>query len=194
MYHRAVKTLSKRKKMADTLEADIIRILTDTRDKIRGNMDAQGVNASGRTSASIRVEPYEGGVKLVGGTDSDHTIQDSPGIYGNDTAPIPTLELGRKEGGVPRGFYYIIREWTREKGINFESETERNTFAYFVSRKIANEGSQRYREPSKRKDIYSTPVEEATAKINAILQESISRTVRAALGGSSVTGLKGAFN
>lgn len=180
--------------MANTLEADIIRILSETRDKIRANMDAQKVNASGRTSASIRVEPYEGGVKLVGGTDSDHTIQDSPGIYGSDTAPIPTLELGRKEGGAPRGFYYIIREWTKEKGLHFDTDKERNTFSYLVSRKIANEGSQRYREPSKRKDIYSTPVEEAKVKINEILRESLSRTVRAAMGGSSVKGLKGAFN
>ena len=98
--------------MANTLEADIIRILTDTRDKIRANMDAQKVNASGRTSASIRVEPYEGGVKLVGGTDSDRKIEDYPAILGtldvSDTAPIPTLEVGRVGGN--------IREWSREKG------------------------------------------------------------------------------
>ena len=181
--------------MANTLEADIIRILSETRDKIRANMDAQKVNASGRTSASIRVEPYEGGVKLVGGTDSDHKIEDYPAILGtlgaSDTAPIPTLEVGRVGGNVPRGFYYIIREWSREKGLNFSSESERCTFAYFVARKIARSGTKRSTAPL---DIYSNPVEEAKAKINEILRESLSRTVRAALGSSSVKGLKGAFN
>ena len=181
--------------MANTLEADIIRILSDTRDKIRANMESQKVNASGRTSASIRVEPYEGGVKLVGGTDSDHKIEDYPAILGtldaSDTAPIPTLEVGRVGGKVPRGFYYIIREWSREKGLSFSSESERGTFAYFVARKIARSGTKRSTDPL---DIYSTPVEEAKVKINEILRESLSRTVRAALGGYSVKGLKGAFN
>lgn len=181
--------------MANTLEADIIRILTDTRDKIRANMDVQKVNASGRTSASIRVEPYDGGVKLVGGYNTTHKIEDYPAIMGtldaSDTAPIPTLEVGRVGGNVPRGFYYIIREWSREKGLNFSSESQRGTFAYFVARKIARSGTKRSTAPL---DIYSTPVEEAKSKINEILLESLSRTVRAALGGSSVKGLKGAFN
>jgi len=181
--------------MANTLEDDIIRILSDTRDKIRANMESQKVNASGRTAASIRVEPYEGGVKLVGGTDSDHKIEDYPAILGtldaSDTAPIPTLEVGRVGGKVPRGFYYIIREWSREKGLSFSSESERGTFSYFVARKIARSGTKRSIDPL---DIYSTPVEEAKTKINAILKESLSRTVRAALGGSTVKGLKGAFN
>lgn len=181
--------------MANTLEADIIRILTDTRDKIRANMDVKKVNASGRTSASVRVEPYDGGVKLVGGYDTTHKIEDYPAILGtldaSDTAPIPTLEVGRVGGNVPRGFYYIIREWSREKGLNFSSESQRGTFAYFVARKIARSGTKR---STDQVDIYSTPVEEAKVKINEILRESLSRTVRAALGGSSVKGLKGAFN
>ena len=175
--------------MANTQETDIIRILSETRDKIRANMDAQKVNASGRTSASIRVEPYEGGVKLVGGTDSDHKIEDYPAILGtldaSDTAPIPTLEVGRVGGNVPRGFYYIIREWSREKGLNFSSESERGTFAYFVARKIARSGTKRSTDPL---DIYSTPVDEAKAKINEILRERLGRAVRASLGGAGVQG------
>ena len=149
----------------------------------------------GHGGAVATVEPYEGGVKLVGGTDSDHKIEGYPAILGtldaSDTAPIPTLEVGRVGGNVPRGFYYIIREWSREKGLNFSSESERGTFAYFVARKIARSGTKRSTAPL---DIYSTPVEEAKAKINEILRESLSRTVRAALGGESVKGLKGAFN
>ena len=180
--------------MANTLEADIIRVLSETRDKIRAAMDAKKVNASGRTSDSIRVEPYEGGIKLVGGYNTTHKIEDYPAILGSldasDTAPIPTLEVGRVGGNVPKGFYYIIREWSREKGIGFASERERGTFAYFVARKIARSGTGRSTNPV---DIYSTPVIEAKEKINQLLQESVSRTMRAALGGSSVKGLRGAF-
>ena len=178
--------------MADQLGNDIIKVLTNARDEIRANMEAEKVNASGRTSASIRVEVYEGGFRLVGGTNGTHPIERPLGVVdASDTAPIPTLEVGRTGGDVPQGFYYIIREWSREKGLNFSSESERGTFAYFVARKIARSGTKRSTAPI---DVYSTPVEEAKAKINEILRESLSRTVRAALGGSSVKGLKGAFN
>ena len=180
--------------MANTLEADIIRVLTETRDQIRANMDAKKVNASGRTSASIRVEPYEGGVKLGGGTDSTHKIEDYPRILGTldatDTAPIPTLEVGRVGGDVPKGFYYIIREWSREKGLQFASESERGTFAYFLARKIARQGTKRHDAPV---NIYSEPVNTAKAAILQLFQDNVSRTVRAALGGGGVKGLAGAF-
>lgn len=177
--------------MANTLEADIIRVLNETKDQIRANMQSRGVNASGRTSASIRVEPYEGGIRLVGGLDARHDIQDSPNIYGNETAPIPTLEIGRVGGKVPKGFYYIIRQWSREKGLTFADEQERNTFAYFVARKIAREGTKR---AQNNLDIYSTPTQLAKERINNLLQASLSNTVRAAIGGEKVTTLKGAFN
>lgn len=177
--------------MAEQLESDILRVLTQTRDEIRTNMQAKGVNASGRTSESIRVEVYDGGFRIVGGYAGTHPISDAPSIYGQDTAPIPTLETGRKEGGAPRGFYYIIREWTREKGLNFASETERSTFAYFVARKIAAEGTKRHTQPV---DIYTTPVQRATEQLRGILSAGVSSTIRAELGGSSVTGLKSAFN
>ena len=177
--------------MANTLEADIIRVLTDTRDQIRANMQVRNINASGRTSASIRVEPYEGGVRLVGGVDARHDVPNSPNIYGNDTAPIPTLEVGRKEGGVPKGFYYIIRQWSRDKGLRFSNDTERNTFSYFVAKKIANEGTKRN---TNNQDIYSTPTQVARERIEQLLQSSLSNTMRAALGGERVTTLKGAFN
>lgn len=183
--------------MANTLESDIIRILTETREQIRANMDAAHVNASGRTSASIRVEPYDGGVRLVGGYDTTHRISDYPRILGSldapDTAPIPTLEVGRKGGGeppVPRGFYYIIRQWSRDKGLQFSSETERGTFAYFLARKIARQGTKRHEAPV---NIYSEPVNTAKAAILQLFQDNVSRTVRAALGAGTVKGLAGAF-
>ena len=178
--------------MANTLEADIIKVLTETRDKIRANMETQHINASGRTSASMRVEPYDGGVRLIGGKNTVHKIDDYPNgtLETSDTAPIPTLEVGRTGGKVPKGFYYIIREWSKEKGLPFATDSERNTFSYFVARKIARTGTRRNVNNA---DVYSTPVVEAKEKINTMLRESISRTIRAAIGGSSVTAIKGAF-
>lgn len=180
--------------MASTLESDIIRILNETRDAIRVNMEARKINASGRTSASMRVEPYEGGVRLVGGYNTTHEVDDYPAVLGTletaDTAPIPTLEIGRAGGRVPKGFYYIIREWSREKGLNFSSESERSTFAYFVARKIARTGTLRHVTPE---NIYSQPVAAAKEKILQIFAQNVTRTVRAALGGGSVNTLKNNF-
>lgn len=180
----------------ESLEQQIIAILTQTRDEIRANMQAKNINATGRTSASLRVEKYEGGIRLIGGTEGTHAVQDAPSVLGieaADTAPIPTLEFGRAGGGnppVPRGFYYIIRDWTRAKGISFSSESERGTFAYFLARKIAREGTRRNRFPA---DVYSTPVLNARERIDEAVKMSIQNTIRAALGGMSTTNLRGAF-
>ena len=177
--------------MENTLESEIIKVLTETRDEIRANMEAKRINASGRTSESLRVETYEGGVRLVGGYNKTRDVPNSPGIYGSETAPIPTLEFGREGGKVPRGFYYIIKDWTIAKGLSFENESERATFAYFVAKKIAREGTRRN---DNHADVYSTPTVKAKERINEILRQSIANTVNAAIKGESVTSLRGAFS
>lgn len=183
--------------MASALESEIIRVLTETRDQIRANMQARNINASGRTSESLRVEVQDDGIALLGGYNTKHPVEDYPAIMGtaeaSDTAPIPTLEVGRAGGGsppVPRGFYYIIRQWSRDKGLSFASESERSTFAYFLSRKIARQGTKRNIE---NEDIYSTAVMQAKDKIYNVIRASVSNTVRAALGQAKITSLKGAF-
>lgn len=176
--------------MESNLETDIINILEQTKAEIKAAMSAKRINASGRTSESLRVEKYADGVRLVGGTNGTHGIAGSPGIYGSDTAPIPTLEFGRRGGKVPKGFYYIIKEWTREKGMTFATESERGTFAYFVARKIAREGTKRGREHA---DVYSTPVMNARERIDMAIKSSLNNTVAAALGTARMVGVKGAF-
>lgn len=184
--------------MANTLEQQIWDILDQAGKEIRVNMSSRHVNASGRTAESIHVERYDKGLRLVGGTNSTHPVTDYPAWRGTadaaDTAPIPTLEFGRgvstKTPPVPRAFYYIIRQWTRDKGISFGSESERSTFAYFLSRKIAREGTERSRNHI---DIYSTPVMNAKDRINAAVTSSIQNTLRAVLGGMKTENLRGAF-
>ena len=174
--------------MAKDLKGQITDALTQTRDEIRANMEAKRINASGRTSASLRVDEYPLGVRLVGGSDRTHTIP--PGVYASDTAPIPTLEVGRVGGKVPQGFYYIIREWTKEKGLNFANEGERNTFSYFVASKIAREGTKRNVMPV---DVYSTPVEKAKRTIADLVRKQTDDTIKQALGGASVSTIQTAF-
>lgn len=177
--------------MATPLENEIIKVLEQTRDEIRANMEAQRINASGRTSASLRVEEYHGGVRLVGGYDKTRDVPHSPGIYANETAPIPTLEFGREGGKVPRGFYYIIKDWTNAKRLNFANESERATFAYFVAKKIAREGTQRH---DIHADVYSTPTVKARDRIKEILRQTVKGAILAGLAGGKVQTLRGAFN
>lgn len=173
--------------MIDTLESDIIRILSKCADDVRANMQAQGVNASGRTSASVRVREVDGhGFQLVAGQDSDHEID--AGKHGTmtvrDTAPFPTVEVGRPAGAVPFGFYYIIKQWTKDKGLSFASDSERATFAWFVSKKIKREGTRRNASPI---DVYSTAARNAADEVRKVCASFVSKNVRAALGRMSVT-------
>lgn len=161
----------------------IIKILEDARNEIKDNMSAARINASGRTSDSMRVEQDDKGFRLMGGTNGTHGVGDGS-IYASDTAPIPTLEIGRAGGNVPKGFYYIIKEWSKEKGITFEKESERSTFAYFVAKKIAREGTARHVSPV---DIYSTPVNKAVGLINDVLGKYVSSEIANALGSKSAS-------
>lgn len=136
--------------------AAIEAALDETKEAIRASMEENGVNASGRTSDSLRVERYDGGVRLM--------------IGGADTAPLATLEVGRGGGKVPRGFTDIIEQWSRDKGLTFGSERERRTFAYLTARKISREGTWRHKNNI---DVYSTIVETAARE----LVRSISPTI-----------------
>ena len=149
--------------MAD-IRQDIAAILERCNADIATNMETQGVNASGRTVGSLAVVSDGAGVRL--------------GLFGNSHAPLGTLEVGRAGGNVPVGFYQIIKQWTREKGLQFGSESERGTFAYFVARKIAREGTQRHRLPI---DVYSTPAKSARNAIESVLLNMIKVGIQTSL-------------
>lgn len=116
--------------------------LTDLRQRIIDNHIRARQKASGKTISSLRVE-----------------ITENSGILWGRKA-FGTLETGRRPGRVPKGFYKIILDWVEFKGIRVEKP---KTFAYFVARKIANEGTQLYRDGG-RDDIYSKEIE-ITVKI-----------------------------
>ena len=165
-----------------TLEQDILSVLTQARNEIQANMQSKGINASGRTSRGFIVEKYDGGLRLVLRHDETATIQCAPRPpKGLDsvtvgTAPLNTLEVGID--GIkrpPRGFYYMIKQWTRDKGLQFTSESERQTFSYFTARKIVKFGTGRHRRPEQ---VYDIPVAKA--------QYNIRRDIRAAISGAMI--------
>lgn len=120
--------------------------LEDLRKRIISNIDSTGRKASGRTSGSMHTD-----------------ISENRGILFGRMA-FGTLETGRKSGKVPAGFYQIIKQWVIDKGISFDSQSERNSFAYLVSRKIAREGTQLYRTGAEA-DVYTTEVPETIERI-----------------------------
>lgn len=148
-------------------------ILERAKTEIQSNMDAKGINASGRTRNSIRTVERVDGCALIGG--------------GQNTAPVPTLEIGREGGKVPAGFYGIIKEWTKVKGLQFDSERERGTFSYFLARKIAREGTARHKN---NEDIYSTTVRAAVDDIQDRLKSWGGGLIREVLeSGGNVTNI-----
>lgn len=140
----------------------IAQILETCKGKIQANMASRNINASGRTSASLKVETYAGGVRLIS--------------KGEKVAPFETVQYGRPGGRVPRGFYYIIKQWSIDKGISFAKKSERSTFAYFLSRKIAREGTERHRTPDEQ--VYTPPVTEAIKAIRATIGANVVQIIR----------------
>ena len=141
-----------------TLLDRIAVILDAAKADIQSEMVAKGINASGRTSASFRVERYDGGIRLVMG--------------GKDTAPLETLEVGRPGGNVPGGFRNtkagvrdvsntfkaILVRWAKEKGIKDFGWGH----ATILGRKIASEGTDRHSHPTV---VYTAAVADARDEI-----------------------------
>ena len=144
-----------------TIDEYIEQRLEKLKSEIVGNMASKKINASGRTAASFRVEKYDYGFRLIGG--------------GEGAAPLFTLEVGREGGKVPMGFTSILVQWSRDKGIAFSTEKERNTFAYFLGQKIAKEGTNRNKQ---NEDVYSTAVKSAVDDISKKLSVSIKEQIQ----------------
>lgn len=145
----------------DTLKEQVLQRLTQAAVEIQASMDDAGVNASGRTRASIRVREVDGGtLQLVGG--------------GQNAAPVPTLEVGRAGGNVPKGFSEILLQWSRDKGLQFETESKRKSFAYLLARKIAREGTERHKQNI---DVYSTIAQTAADEIAEIIKGQLASVV-----------------
>ena len=157
-------------------------ILNEARDAIRADMASKGINATGNTSKSFRVERYDGGIRLVMGGESF------------PTAPLETLEVGRPGGNVPGGFRMtkagvldvsstfkaILIEWAKAKGISDFGWGR----ATMLGRRIAEEGTLRHKSPV---NVYSQAVLDAEGKIKkevrvtitALIHQELTNTIKA---------------
>ncbi|WP_291584062.1 hypothetical protein [Bacteroides sp.] len=123
------------------------RIIQEELDSLRlriiDNHIRAGQKASGNTIESLYVS-----------VDDNHGI-----LFGRKAFGV--LETGRGPGKVPKGFYQIIQQWIKDKGIQVENT---KSFAYLVARKIAREGTELHRTGG-RDDIYSPEIEKAIQNI-----------------------------
>lgn len=136
----------------ETLTKAVETRLERLKEDIRSTMAQKGINASHRTERAFNVVRYDGGVKLVLGS--------------GDVAPLETLERGTPPRQWDVSFIAVIKKWSIEKGISFGSERERNSFAYFASKKIAREGTKRH---TNNEDVYSTATRRAAEDLKSIV-------------------------
>lgn len=149
--------------MMDTSAIEMI--LDECRVEIQRNMADNDINASGRTSASFKVEKYAGGVRLVS--------------RGEDIAPFSSIENGNPPTWLSRN---VLRQWVIEKGIEFNSEEERERFVWNLQQKIGWEGTERYRQPNN--SITTPPITEAVEKLKEATKTMILKEITSVIHGN----------
>lgn len=140
-------------------------ILDECMVEIQRNMADNDINASGRTSASFKVEKYAGGVRLVS--------------RGENIAPFASLEEGNEPAWVSRD---VLRQWVIEKRIEFNSEEEREAFVWNVQQKIGWEGTERYRNPNH--EITTPPIEDAVDKLKEETKKILLKEIKSVIHGN----------
>jgi hypothetical protein len=117
----------------------VVRELQDLAQRIADNIARNGQTASGKTARSLEVREGSDEVALLG------------------RKAFGTMETGRRGGRVPRNFPAILYQWSLDKGISFDTDRERRSFAFLLARKIQNEGTQLFRDGG-RADVYSNEI------------------------------------
>lgn len=138
---------------------DVVRRgMEDLKAAIQKRMAETGYNASGRTSASLRVDAEGDTAALVG----------SPALL--------AAERGRGPGAVPRDFVSIIREWVRSRGVDYNGYQPRGVTATLspeqkldglsgaIAHSIMKRGTVLHRKGMSR-DVYSKALDDALSKI-----------------------------
>lgn len=143
----------------------VANVMEAVKAEIQTQMRSKGIDASGRTSASLRVERYENGVRLVMGPVGQ-------------AAPLATLEVGRQGGKVPRGFTDIIEQWSIDKGLPFPEEGDRRRFSYLTANKIARKGTRRHEKPV---EVYSETVSRGAEEIKKLVAAEVTQYIHEGL-------------
>lgn len=152
---------------------DIIKQVLDKMvAQIRSNLESTGTNASGRTSASLRVVMTNTGGEIWG------------------RRYFRGVEQGRAGGAVPRGFSSIIRQWIIDKGLTYQAipykrkpsanwqpkytpeERGLRQMASAIAHTIEKSGTSLYRKGG-RTDIFTNVIEENKPAILQVAKEII---------------------
>ena len=152
--------------------------MTQLKERIIANMQAQGAVASGKTIRSLQVV----------------TDGDSVALISAQQMPFWTLEKGRAGGAIPRGFADIIYEWMKVKGVHGDpipyltdrqhkytaQERGDRSLAWVISKSIKRKGTKLFQQGG-RDTIYSQEIpktiEAIQMKLSALLQSSVTRTI-----------------
>ena len=112
----------------------------------REMLESKGNNASRRLTNSLQTDLIENGVQVI--------TTDAP-YWKYVNAGYRPATAAEKRGRL----YGAILQWSRDKGINFATETERKTFAYFVAKKIDEGGYMQNRQSAAkfRDDVLLSP-------------------------------------
>lgn len=130
--------------------------LLKLKDVIAANMQAHGLNASGKTSKSLEI------------------VQNGTALMGRSFFAV--LETGRKAGKVPKNFRQIIEKWATDKGLTFETPAKLRSFSYLVARKIAAEGTKQYR-TGRRTDVFTDAINETVISIQNQLGSEVLKEI-----------------
>lgn len=124
----------------------------DSITKIRARIADSNAGASGASSRSLKQFS----------TDSEFTL------FGAEH--FKWMEVGRRAGKTPRNFRDIIIQWMKDKGITPRVNTEQGyrSAAFFIARKIRQQGTFLYRTRSFR-DIFSSVINQES--VNKLIQE-----------------------
>lgn len=142
---------------SDMFELD--RVLKEWADgliaEIRSNMQSEGVNATGETSRSLESRLTESGVEILGAP------------YFAEKTEIGTTPWSKGKPG--RWFRDIIAKWIEDKGLKqkmgIQTDRQLQSVAFLTSRKIAREGSSKYRGDRPKTDVFGTAAEKAVGEL-----------------------------
>lgn len=129
---------------------DVVRRVEELRTNISDAINVNGLRASGRTQASMRIETKGDRVTLVGRKAFANLERGTPPLWGK------------------MGFTYfrrIIAQWAKDKGLNWGSDHDRVISA--ITAKILHKGTRTFIRGGRR-DIVTPYVDKCVADVNEI--------------------------
>lgn len=138
----------------DEATSKLIEICSDVGNTLVNEINQRhksaGQYVTGKTSAMLHIQPTEGGFRLIGWKYS--------GTY--EEGRKPNAKPWGRSGSKSTDFSQALLAWASAKGITFKSEQQAQGWAYCVMRKMAQKGSQRYRnaQAGHPEDIFRTPI------------------------------------